>query len=59
MTRTLINAALIAALFAGIYALATAPAMWWLSDAEKAELIDQAQKTHGTEAAQYLRAITR
>ncbi|MBQ9240229.1 MAG: hypothetical protein IJ164_02700 [Duodenibacillus sp.] len=40
-------------------AFATAPALWWLSEAEKAELIAKAEAQHGPEAAAYLRTITR
>lgn len=41
-----------------VSAFATAPALWWLSEAEKAELIAQAEAQHGPEAAAYLRKIS-
>lgn len=59
MTRRIAFIALAALAAIGLYLITTAPAMWWMSAAEKAELIAQAEKTHGPEAAQYLRAITR
>lgn len=51
----------VAAIAAAIAAfqIATAPALWWMSEAEKAELIAQAEAQHGPEAAAYLRTITR
>ena len=50
----------VAAIAAAIAAfqIATAPALWWMSEAEKAELIAQAEAQHGPEAAAYLKSIT-
>ena len=43
----------------GIYAISTAPALWWLSPADRAALIAQVEQTHGIAAAQYINSITR
>ena len=43
----------------GIYALSTAPALWWLSPEDRAALIAQVEQTHSAAAAQYINSITR
>lgn len=57
-TRIACLAAALAALV-GAFEIATAPALWWMSDAEKSELIAKAEAQHGPEAAAYLKSITR
>lgn len=37
----------------------TAPALWWLSEADRDALIAQVEQTHGAVAAEYVRAVTR
>jgi len=61
MTARSIAQILALAVICGVLAsaFATAPALWWLSESEKAELIAQAEAQHGPEAADYLRTITR
>lgn len=61
MTARSIAQILALAVICGVLAsaFATAPALWWLSESEKAELIAQAEAQHGPEAAAYLRTITR
>ena len=51
-------AAALAALI-GAFEIATAPALWWMTESCKAELIAQAEAQHGPEAAAYLRKISR
>lgn len=55
----LIRLAAIIATATAIYFIATAPALWWMPEAEKAALIAQAEAQHGQAAADYLRTITR
>jgi len=50
-------AAIAAALVA--FQIATAPALWWMTDADRALLIAQAEAQHGAEAADYLKKISR
>jgi hypothetical protein len=51
-------AAIIAAL-AAVYFLSTAPALWYLSDTDKATLIAKVEKEQGHEAALYIRKAMR
>jgi hypothetical protein len=50
----------VAAIAAAIAAfqIATAPALWWMSEAEKTELIDRISQTHGAAEAAYVATIT-
>ena len=41
-----------------VSAFATAPALWWLSESDRAELIAQLSKTHGPAAAEYVADIS-
>jgi hypothetical protein len=60
MTRTTILTAAALALFAALAVrIATLPAMWWLSDAQFAQVVAQAEAQHGHAAAQYLKALRR
>jgi len=58
MTRTILTRiALIAMTAAALYFVATAPALWWMPEAARADLIAQAEQQHGTDAANYLRKV--
>ena len=61
MTSRSIIKILALAIFCGVLvsAAATAPALWWLSEADRAELIAQTAQTHGTDAAEFILAVTR
>lgn len=58
MTRSTFITAAALALFAALAVrLATLPPMWWLSDAEFAQVVAQAEVQHGKAAADYLKAL--
>jgi hypothetical protein len=58
MTRSTFITAAALALFAALAVrLATLPPMWWLSDAEFAQVVAQAEAQHGKAAADYLKAL--
>ena len=57
MTRTITQIALIVLTAAALYFVVTAPALWWIPEAERADLIAQAEQQHGTDAANYLRKV--
>jgi hypothetical protein len=58
MTRsTLITAAALALFAALAVRIATLPPMWWLSDAQFAQVVAQAEAQHGKAAADYLKAL--
>jgi hypothetical protein len=58
MTRTTLITAAALALFAALAVrLATLPPMWWLNDAEFAQVVAQAEAQHGKAAADYLKAL--
>jgi hypothetical protein len=52
-------AAAILAALATVYFLATAPALWYLSDTDKAALIAKVEQEQGHEAALYIRKAMR
>lgn len=40
-----------------VYFISTAPALWWMPDTEKAELIKKVERERGTAEAEYIKSI--
>ena len=61
MTATSIAKLFALAVICGVIFTAslTAPALWWLSEANRDALIAQVEKTHGPAEAEYLRLALR